>query len=277
MNSKVITLENQLNVKVNMWGENHKSSVILLHGLGSTGESFDELATILSQDYNVYTFDLPGHGNSTYFNYEDFFSMESLADWVKEVVDYINVEDLHIVGHSVGGYIALAFARKYILNSLVLLDGGYIRAKNIPENTLEEELRMTAQHIEKFTFSSWEEYEKDLFNDGMSQRLVELSKGSMKCENGLIRLIVNPEVAKYIVKQKYNEPTNETLLDVNLPVLLLRSTIPQEFNIVRDSETNRVNQFLNASVVDVKDATHDIYWDNPVFVSEQINNWILNH
>ncbi|APC47673.1 hypothetical protein BME96_05605 [Virgibacillus halodenitrificans] len=275
MNSKIITLENKLNVKVNMWGGNHKSSVILLHGLGSTGKSFSELAAILSQNNNVYAFDLPGHGTSTYLDHEDFFSMESLADWVKEVVNYLNVDNFHIVGHSVGGNIGLAFAKKYILKSLILLDGGYIRAKNIPDNTLEDEIKMTEQHIENFTFSSWEAYEKELFNDGMSQMHIDLSKDSMKSENRMIKLIVNPKVASHIVRQKYNEPTDETLMAVSSKVLLLRSTIPQEFNYLRDKETKRFNQSINTTVVNVKNASHDIYWDNPLFVGEQINEWIM--
>ncbi|WP_160804892.1 alpha/beta fold hydrolase [Virgibacillus halodenitrificans] len=275
MNSKIITLENKLNVKVNMWEGNHKSSVILLHGLGSTGKSFSELAAILSQNNNVYAFDLPGHGTSTYLDHEDFFSMESLADWVKEVVNYLNVDNFHIVGHSVGGNIGLAFAKKYILKSLILLDGGYIRAKNIPDNTLEDEIKMTEQHIENFTFSSWEAYEKELFNDGMSQMHIDLSKDSMKNENRMIKLIVNPKVARHIVRQKYNEPTDETLMCVSSQVLLLRSTIPQEFNNIREKETKRFNQSINTTVVDVKNASHDIYWDNPLFVAEQINEWIM--
>ncbi|MBP1950879.1 alpha/beta fold hydrolase [Virgibacillus litoralis] len=277
MESKIITLDNGLDVNVNIWGTKNNTSVILLHGLGSTGSSFDELATILSQNYNVYAFDLPGHGGSTYFNNEHCFSMDSLADWVKEVISYFNLEDFHIVGHSVGGYIGLVFAKKFSLKSLILLDGGYIRAKSIPENRLEEELRMTEQHMENFTFSSWEDYEKGLSIDGLSQRQIELSKDSMKSENGIIKLIVTSHVAKYIVKQKYNEPTRETLSDVNSPVLILRSTIPKDFNVIRNSEANRLKQCVNVSIIDVMDATHDIYWDQPMFLSEQISNWLINH
>lgn len=79
MRSKVITLDNQLEVNVSMWGENHNSSIVFLHGLGSTGKSFDELATLLSQHYNVVALDLPGHGRSTFKHDKDFFSMRSLA------------------------------------------------------------------------------------------------------------------------------------------------------------------------------------------------------
>ncbi|WP_106497227.1 alpha/beta fold hydrolase [Lentibacillus sp. Marseille-P4043] len=275
MKSEIITLENKLRVNVSMWGT-HKPTIILLHGLGSTGGSFDELATMLSKNFKVMAFDLPGHGKSSFLNDESFFSMASLANWVKDVIHYYDVSDFHIAGHSVGGYIGLAFAKQNLLKSLILLDGGYIRASSLLGNTLEEEMKMTEQHIKNYTFSSWREYENELINDGLSNKSIKLSKSSMENKNDKIKLIVNSDAAKHIVKQKFYEPTKDTLTGIETPILMLKSTLPEDFNPVRNSETNRLKQYLNVRVIDVDDASHNVYWDKPGFISNQMSKWIKN-
>ncbi|WP_186577205.1 alpha/beta fold hydrolase [Aquibacillus kalidii] len=274
MHSKVITLDNGLEVNVNRWGTEHRNSIILLHGLGSTGASFDEVATQLSKSFNVFAFDLPGHGKSTCVNTEEFFSMNSLADWVHSVVNHLNIKNFHLVGHSLGGYIGLTYASEYESSSLILLDGGYIRATVLPENTLDEELKMTEQHVQDYTFSSWEMYERNLTNNGLAKHLIDLSKHSMKNERGDIKLIIKPQTAKFIVKQKFNDPSIETLTGLSIPVLLLRCTTPKEFNDVRISETNHIKDYLDLTIIDVKDSSHDIYWDQPEIVCSQVTNWV---
>ncbi|MBW9234308.1 alpha/beta hydrolase, partial [Leptospira santarosai] len=54
--------------------------------------------------------DLPGHGDSTFpkGNYE----MEYMADTLVELLDKLGLEKVTLFGHSLGGYITLAFAEK---------------------------------------------------------------------------------------------------------------------------------------------------------------------
>jgi 2-succinyl-6-hydroxy-2,4-cyclohexadiene-1-carboxylate synthase len=274
MLSEVIRLENNLDVSVHMWGTEHSDTLVFLHGLGSTGRSFDEIASLLSKHYKIITIDLPGHGHSSFLNDEDFFSMEALGDWVMDTLNYFDINNFHIVGHSLGGYIGLVFSKKYPLQSLILLDGGYIQSSNLPENSLEEEIQSTRQHIETYTFDRWEDYEQELYNNGLRKNLIELSKTSMKSEDGKIKLVINSDVAKYLVKQMYHQPTDEILSKIHTSVLLLKSTVPEGLNSIRDRETSRLKQHLDLCVREVDEATHDIYWDQPGIVCDEIIKWI---
>ncbi len=274
MQTECVTLDNKLNVLVNIWGIENKTTLILLHGLGSTGKSFEELASILSKSFKIFAFDLPGHGKSSFFNDEEFFSMDSLADWVMDIIDFYNIEDYHIIGHSLGAYIGLNFAKKYPLKSLILLDGGYIQSSNIPDNSLKEEISVTLRHIETYTFQNWEDYEQAQYNNGVTNRLVELSKNSMKCEEGKIKLIIPIDVAVHLTQKMFTEPSEDTLTNIDIPVLLLRSTLPEEFNSIRKRETERFTKHLKVSVTEVDKATHDIYWDQPTIVCTHILKWI---
>lgn len=85
--------------------------VILLHGFLESLEMWDNFAKSLIKEYTVVQIDLPGFGKSELVN--EVHTMELLADSVKAVMDQEQIEKAVIVGHSMGGYTALAFADKY--------------------------------------------------------------------------------------------------------------------------------------------------------------------
>lgn len=85
--------------------------VVLLHGYLESSEIWDSFAEKLSVDFNVVTIDLPGHGFSDVFG--NVYSMEFMATIVKELLDSLGLEKAFICGHSLGGYVALAFLELY--------------------------------------------------------------------------------------------------------------------------------------------------------------------
>src|SRR5690606_35851185 len=55
--------------------------------------------------------DLRGHGESA--APEGVYSMESLADDVRKLLDHLGLQRVVLLGHSLGGYVTLAFAERY--------------------------------------------------------------------------------------------------------------------------------------------------------------------
>ena len=133
---------------------------------------------------------------------------------------------------------------------------------------------MAEQHCKSYVFASWEQFETELSEDGLSQSLVELAKMSMKEEGNQVKLILANDLAGYYAKQHFYEPSEETLTTVDTPVLLLRSTLPKEFNLHREKEAARFSQHVSVTVEKVEQASHDIYWERPDAVSSQISQWI---
>jgi len=82
--------------------------VVLLHGFLGSHEIWDLARKELSRSYRVISIDLPGHGSTPCFGYAH--SMELMAKAVKAVLDYLRLKKYVLVGHSMGGYVALAFA-----------------------------------------------------------------------------------------------------------------------------------------------------------------------
>ncbi|MFY9718968.1 MAG: alpha/beta hydrolase [Candidatus Cybelea sp.] len=98
----------RIDVRVN--GREHRNAVVLIHGFPLSASIWDEQDT-LAADACVVRPDLRGAGNSS--APEGPYLMESLAADVALVLDAIGIERASIVGHSMGGYVALAFARMF--------------------------------------------------------------------------------------------------------------------------------------------------------------------
>lgn len=86
-------------------------ALVLLHGFLASSEIWKPLAGDLARAYRIIAIDLPGHGNSGCFGYAH--SMELMAQAVKAVLDSLKLKKYILVGHSLGGYVALAFAEMF--------------------------------------------------------------------------------------------------------------------------------------------------------------------
>ncbi len=82
--------------------------VVLIHGYLESLEIWDGFAEKLARNYRVISVDLPGHGQSGM--YSSMNTMAVMADSIKAVLDHLSIGRAVIIGHSMGGYAALAFA-----------------------------------------------------------------------------------------------------------------------------------------------------------------------
>ena len=96
--------------------------VLLLHSYWGSHLLFDQLTGELSGSRKVIRIDLPGHGASG--NPPPGYRFESFAEVLNELLLRLNVEEkISVIGHSMGGYVALAFAALFPgrIESLVLM------------------------------------------------------------------------------------------------------------------------------------------------------------
>lgn len=96
-------------------------TLVLLHGYLESLLVWDDFIPLLYKRVRVVTLDLPGHGISEVKG--DIHTMDYLADTVKNALDALGIGRCTLVGHSMGGYVALAFCERWPerLEGLVLL------------------------------------------------------------------------------------------------------------------------------------------------------------
>jgi pimeloyl-ACP methyl ester carboxylesterase len=107
--------------------------VILLHGFGESSAIWDTQVNFLKAYFRIITPDLPGSGSSPMPDVGDhYLTMEDYAEDILNILDKENIQQCTLVGHSMGGYITLAFAEKYPNR---LYGFGLFHSTAMPDNT----------------------------------------------------------------------------------------------------------------------------------------------
>lgn len=230
-------------------------NVLLLHGYLESQEIWKELAERL--DFNVITLDLLGHGNS---RSDDFSTIREMAIDVKNQLKVLNVSNYSVVGHSMGGYVALElFESDDNCDQVVLLNSNFWEDS---EEKKEDRLRVIdAVHHNKLRFVK--EVIPNLFADPNDYgALVNelIASASQMTEQGISNASIamrnredkayllesNPE--KVLVIQGVDDPV--------MPLNTMLSKIPQNVSLKqlpgghmswcesRKHVTDLINQFL---------------------------------
>ncbi len=101
--------------------EGKGDAVLLIHSGLQTGKTdFVHLASELNQSFFVIRPDLRGHGRSKSNDINNFF--EDSADDLAQTLAHLEVHKIHVIGSSLGGLVAMTFAKKFphLINSLTL-------------------------------------------------------------------------------------------------------------------------------------------------------------
>lgn len=96
-------------------------TVILIHGLFGNLDNLGLIARDLSADYQVLSVDMRNHGLSFH---SDIQTYEAMAEDLRLLIEHLDLKDFHLIGHSMGGKVAMKFAAKYPYKvlSLVVMD-----------------------------------------------------------------------------------------------------------------------------------------------------------
>jgi pimeloyl-ACP methyl ester carboxylesterase len=98
-------------------------AVLLVHGYGASVASYKPVIPALAKHFRVLAVDLPGFGKSD--RRAGDYSPDALADVLAQVLDRKGVKRAHVIGHSWGSSVVLAFARRHPdrLAKLVVISG----------------------------------------------------------------------------------------------------------------------------------------------------------
>ena len=95
--------------------------MVLLHGLGCTWRTWSPVLPALTMERDVLALDLPGFGSSARLPLGVLPTVPALADAVERELDAAGLAAAHLVGNSVGGWIALELARRRRATSVVAI------------------------------------------------------------------------------------------------------------------------------------------------------------
>lgn len=119
--------------------------ILFLHGWGISTEPYREILELTAQQHSVIAPDLPSFARSPYpYLIADY---EGYARFLLEFLEALNLQQVHLVGHSLGGGIAIQLATLAPKNvkSLLLVDSTGLPSASIPEMIPRRALEMTTQ------------------------------------------------------------------------------------------------------------------------------------
>ena len=164
--------------------------LILLHGLFGMGDNLSMVAKPLSEYFQVYRLDLRNHGRSPR---ADSMTLAEMAADVKAFMDAHGIVRAHLLGHSLGGKVAMQLALDY------------------PE-------RVEKLVVADIAPVSYEGGHKDVFAGLKAVDLASLSS-RRDAENILRQFIQQDNVRLFLLKNLYRNDSGEFQWRINLPVL----------------------------------------------------------
>lgn len=110
-----------INPILNFKSQGEGEPLLVIHGLFGSSRNWQSLSQQWARDYRVITVDLRNHGDSFHNAVMNYAIMTSD---IEELMDYLNLDSAHVLGHSMGGKVAMTLCHKYPerVNKLIVAD-----------------------------------------------------------------------------------------------------------------------------------------------------------
>ncbi|MDA7787294.1 alpha/beta fold hydrolase [bacterium] len=251
-----------LNAKV--FGEG--KPLIILHGLFGMLDNWQGLAKEFGQFFETHILDQRNHGKSFH---SDFHSYDLMCEDLLAYLEEKKIDKLYLVGHSMGGKVAMLFACKYPsrVEKLVVVDIG---PKQYPPHHQQIILGLNAVHAAKV--HSRKEADTLLSNyfpqTGVRQFLLKnlywQTPGNLAFKFNL------PVLSKEIYK--IGEALYETAI-FNKPTLFISGE--QSNYITKEDEALIETHFPDLEIVEIKNAGHWVHAESPVEFFELVSRYLI--
>lgn len=243
-------MDNRINYKV--FGEGYP--IVIMHGLLGMLDNWQTFAKKLAESHMVYIIDLRNHGKSFHHPYMDYPTM---AEDLKKFMEDHHMFNAHIMGHSMGGKVAMEFALENpeMINKLIVADiapgaypGGH---EGILEalQSVDIESATDRQEVEDYLMDRLKNRSIVLF---LMKNLSRTKEGNFRWKPNLDAIAENYEniLAEVNSFDSFEKPT-----------LFLRGGRSQY--IVRESKDAILGLFPKSEIVTIPDAGHWIHADAP--------------
>ncbi len=237
-----------------------KPSLVLLHGLMTSGACWTPLARDLEEDYDIIMLDARGHGNSSFPSLG--YCYNTLANDVLSFIEALRLDSPVLLGHSMGGMTAAVVASQNPkrLQGLILVDPTFLTAQRQREVY---ESDVLAQHRRVLNLSK-EDFlaEARIRNSHRSSELIEL----------MVQARFQTSIHAFEVLMPPNPDYIQLISSLDIPSLLVIGGVRALVSSVMASELAALNQHLE--VVQIEEAGHGIPYDHPERLSVVVKSFL---
>ena len=240
-------------------------AVFFVHGIGARKTSWDEVCKFLEKDFTCISYDLRGHGDSPKGLLP--YSLEDLVDDLETLRQKLNIEKIHIVGHSLGGMIGPAYTKSFPENviSVSLISTAAFRTtedRNKVQSVLESMQEKGISPILSTLTERW--FTNQFINDRLADvefRLEQVLETDPEVFLDVFRIYAETEMSPWLNKIKH-------------PSLVLTGEYdggcsPRLNHLIADS-------LSNSELCILKNYKHSLLIEAPHEVGEKVREFLLN-
>ncbi|HMZ45644.1 MAG TPA: alpha/beta hydrolase [Chitinophagaceae bacterium] len=261
--------------------------LVLLHGFGEDSTIFNNQVNYLKNNFQVIVPDLPGSGNSSLLKLRSVIEINKIMLHEAAITDYANciaallnflaINECILLGHSMGGYITLAFAEKF---PNYLKAFGLLHSTAFEDNEIKKENRMQSiAMIEEYgAFSFLKNVIPNYFGKKFSmQQAPQINKLIDKSAK-----FTNEALQQYYFAMMNRPDRTEVLKDASVPVLFIIGTedvpapmkdVLQQVHLPQKSYVHIFDEVGHMSMVE---ATDKLNKSIEVFCKDIFQNLTLN-
>ena len=242
------------------------NSVVLLHGFCENRHMWRNIVPLLATKYEVTTIDLGGFGESSHL-LPNPTSVKALAQQVIELLNHLQITQTIIIGHSLGGYVALAMAQ---INQSLLKGIGLVHSSAGADAKARKAMRDRVIEIvlKRGVTIFAQQLVPSLF---LPERHSELQEAIREAQNMALQTPLNAVVE--VTKAMRDRPDHTFLLEeLNCPVLFL---------IGKQDQAITFSQYLpqitlpKDAVIHILDNTaHMGIWERPAQTQQILYNFV---
>ena len=234
-------------------------AIVYLHGFLETHEIWKDFTSGIT-DFSHYAFDLPGFGKSDLL--VEKFTLEDIAKIIKEETDYLKLTNFHLVGHSLGGYVALTFLKLFPekVRSLTLF-----HSTTLPDSEEKKENRTKTIHfieengVEIFA----KNFVKPLFADSNHPSIIFVQNLALQAKKEIVQA--------YLAAMRDRMDNTETLILSKKPSLVILGEKDAVINPVQLKQALKNNPEIEISLL--VSSGHMGMFEEPELTSELLNNF----
>ncbi len=243
-----------------------KQTILILHGLFGSKRNWQSIARKLSEKSRVFTLDLRNHGES---EHSDFMSYPDMADDVFEFITEHELGKVSIIGHSMGGKVAMQMALKQTdtIRRLVIIDIAPVQYQHSFDNLITSLDALPLDHI-----SNRQEADEYLKTSIQPESLRQfLLQNLRKLETGFAWRI-NLKTIQSCIDELVGFPKNHCKQQYKNPVLFLKGEKSNYIKYLYEQQLFRL--FPAALIITVAESGHWLHAENPDFVTDKIGKFI---
>lgn len=249
-----------------------KDTVVLLHGFTGSTKSWHEVIEQLPSDIRIIAVDLTGHGKSTVKIPVDRYQMEEQIEDLQALVVHLGLSKFTLIGYSMGGRIALAYACAYPHQlSKLLLESASPGMVDSPERAsrLEADERL-ATRIENEGVEAFVDYWEEIPLFHSQKQLSEQKKRAIRSERMEQDPIGLASSLRGIGTGQQPSYWDE-LSELPIPVVCITGEYDEKFKVIAK---NMSALLKNAHHIEVLDVGHAIHVENPVQFATIIKKYL---